>query len=631
MTPLLLTSPMTGIQEFTGQAQKRPVAEAMIFCGAAAIMMSNMGAVPPPPEQMVTDLKRDREMSDYQAKIIRIDVSNREVKVEEVDNPIEMLGGRAFISHWLTNHIDSECDPLGKKNSLVIAPGLLAGAPSSSVHRLSVGAKSPLTNGIKESNSGGNVAYKLARLGIKAMILEGEPVEDEWLVLRVGGQGVEFEPADELLGTGSQEAAEIIHSRYGPQVALMVIGPGGEFHYPTAAIINSDRQGFAARICGRGGLGAVMASKGVKAIVIDDQNTRARPLADKERFKAASKEYLRLLRETPQTSEIYTKYGTAAMTDITNELGGLPTLNFKLGRFEGAEKINGRTLYKTITERGGDPSHACMPGCIICSSNIYVDQEGKPIVRSLEYETLIMFGSNCDIDDLDELARINGLCNDIGLDTIDLGAAMGIAMEAGVIPFGDAQGVKRLLEEVREGTILGRVLGQGAAITGRVLGVKRIPAVKGQAMAAYDPRAIKGHGVTFSTSTMGADHTAGFTIREGLDSHDKSGQVQASARMQVNGMLYDSLGVCLLAHVAVRDHHELLAEMVCGLMGREKSQDELRQMAIQAINKERDFNRGAGLGQAADRLPEIFCQEVNPSSNTVFDLEPGDLDGLEYE
>jgi aldehyde:ferredoxin oxidoreductase len=241
-----------------------------------------------------------------------------------------------------------------------------------------------------------------------------------------------------------------------------------------------------------------------------------------------------------------------------------------------------------------------------------------------------MFGPNCGIDDLDELAQINRICNDIGVDSIDLGGAIGIAMEAGLLPFGDIAGVKRLLEEVRQDTLLGRVLGQGGAITGKVLGVRRIPAVKGQVMAAYEPRSIKGHGVTFATSTMGADHTAGFTIREGLDSHQKEGQVAASARMQVNGMIYDSLGVCLFAHAAVRNNHELLAEMVNGRWGTNLTPSDLREIAIKALEEDRDFNRRAGLGSSTDRLPEIFCEEVNPSSGTVFDIPPSELDELKY-
>jgi aldehyde:ferredoxin oxidoreductase len=204
-------------------------------------------------------------------------------------------------------------------------------------------------------------------------------------------------------------------------------------------------------------------------------------------------------------------------------------------------------------------------------------------------------------------------------------------MEAGLIPFGDIAGVKNALEEVRKGTLFGRMLGQGGAVTGRVLGVRRVPAVKGQVMAAYDPRAIKGHGVTFATSTMGADHTAGFTIREGLSSNDRAGQVEISGRMQVNGMIYDSLGICLFAHAAIRQNHELLVRMVNGRWGTQLTYPELRNLAIQALEEERNFNRRAGLGVGSDRMPKIFCEEVNPSSGTVFDIPPEDLDKIEYK
>jgi len=564
-------------------------------------------------------------------KILRIDVGDGNVEEEAAPEALWLLGGRAFTSRWISDHVNPECDPLGLYNQLVIAPGLLAGTPSSSVHRLSVGAKSPLTGGIKESNSGGTVAYKLARMDIKAVVLEGASPAGRWSVLYIGPDGVRFDAAGDLLGKGTEASARSLHHVYGDDTALMVIGPAGENRFNSAAIFNSDKEGFAARVCGRGGMGAVMAAKGVKAIVIDDAGSGSVSIADTVGFKKGSKQYIDCLRKTPQTSEIYTKFGTAAMTDVANELGGLPTLNFRKGRFEGAEKINGRTLYRTIVERGGNPSHACMPGCVICSSNIYVDASGEPIVRSLEYETLVLFGPNCGIDDLDELARINRLCNDIGVDTIELGVAVGIAMDAGIISFGDIGAVKRLLDEVREATILGRVLGQGAAITGKVFNVKRIPAVKGQAMAAYEPRAIKGHGVTFATSTMGADHTAGFTIREGLDSHKKDGQVEASGRMQVNGMLYDMLGVCLFAHPAVCNRHDALTDMINGRWGADITTAGLRQIAADAMATERAFNRKAGLGPSSDRLPEIFYTEENPSSGTVFDITPEALDGLKYE
>ncbi len=563
-------------------------------------------------------------------KIVHINTRERNFRTEGVPGDFEKLGGRAFTSRWVFRNIDPEADPLGRKNQLIIAPGLLAGTPASSVHRLSVGAKSPLTSGIKESNSGGNVALKLARLGIKALILEELPADETLWVLKLNKNGVCFESAADLSGKGTEEAAAILHSRYGKEVGLMIIGPAGEKRCLTAAILNSDREGYPARLCGRGGMGAVLGSKGVKAVVVDDDATEKVPMADEQAFRESVRKYTELLRTTPQTSEVYTKYGTAAMVDVTNALGGLPTKNFSRGSFEGVEKINGRALYQTIVARGGDPSHACMPGCIIRSSNIYVDTAGKPIVRSLEYETMVMFGSNCGIDNLDELAEINRICNDIGVDSIDLGGAVGIAMEADLIPYGDTVAAKKALEEIRRGTLLGRILGQGGAITGKVLGIRRVPAVKGQVMAAYEPRAIKGHGVTFATSTMGADHTAGFTIREGLDSHERKGQVEASGRMQVNGMIYDSLGVCLFAHVAVKEHHDILAEMVKGRWGWKWGVGELREMAIGTLREEREFNCRAGLGPATDRLPEIFSEEVNPSSGTTFDFSPEELDATEY-
>ena len=283
-------------------------------------------------------------------KILRINTRERTFRTEAVPGDFETLGGRAFTSRWVSRNVDPEADPLGKKNQLVIAPGLLSGTSASSVHRLSVGAKSPLTSGIKESNSGGNVALKLARMEIKALILEDLPADESLSVLKIDKIGAYFDSAADLIGKGTEEAAEILHSRYGKDAGLMIIGPAGEKEYATAAILNSDREGYPARLCGRGGMGAVLGSKGIKAVVIDDDGAGRVLLADEGAFKEAARKYHDLLRTTPQTSEVYTKYGTAAMVDVTNALGGLPTKNFSRGSFDRGGK-NQRP--------GALPDHRC--------------------------------------------------------------------------------------------------------------------------------------------------------------------------------------------------------------------------------------------------------------------------------
>ncbi|MBC7325410.1 MAG: aldehyde ferredoxin oxidoreductase, partial [Moorella sp. (in: Bacteria)] len=238
-----------------------------------------------------------------------------------------------------------------------------------------------------------------------------------------------------------------------------------------------------------------------------------------------------------------------------------------------------------------------------------------------EYETIGMFGANLEIDDLDTIARCNYLCNDLGLDTIETAVAIGLAMQAGVLPFGDRAGVLNLLPAIGRGTtVLGRVLGQGAAVTGRVLGVTNIPAVKGQALPAYDPRSLKGIGVTYATSPMGADHTAGPTARAKVDHLNPQGQVELSRRVQLNSAIYDNLGLCLFVTAAVGARPQILADLLNARYGWQWGVEDLFELSKKTILMEREFNRRAGFTPAHDRLPEFFCTEPLPETNSVFDV-----------
>ena len=561
-------------------------------------------------------------------KIVRIDLHKKSISYESVPRTYKLLGGRALCCAIITKEVQPGCEALGEHNKLVFAPGLLAGVAASSIHRLSVGGKSPLTGGIKESNSGGQVARKLARLGIKAIIVEGKTSPGELLSLRIDKNGAGIIEARDLQGLKASECARRIQKKCGQNVGIILIGPGGERRLMAGAIIVTDKDGVPTRFAARGGLGAVMGAKGLKAIIVDDRGADPVKSKNPSALKNAVKRYTQALRENPITSEVQKKFGTAAMVDVTQELGGLPTRNFTAGRFEASQKINGSALRERILQRGGDPSHACVSGCIVRSSNIYVDEDGKPIVRSLEYETIVMCGTNCGIGELDDIAEMNRFCNEFGLDTIEIGGALGIAMEAGLVSFGDAVGAKGLMKEIEADTVTGRMLGNGAVISGIVLGVERIPAVKGQMMPGYDPRAIKGHGVTYATSPMGADHTAGMNIREGLDQASPVGQAESSRTLQLIATIYDSLGVCLFVNPAVRHDLHLLVAMVNGRYGVNLDLDDLLEMARKTLSAEVQFNRASGLGIAQDRLPEMFTSEVLPSSGTVFDVPLEDLDSV---
>ncbi|PWH20433.1 MAG: aldehyde ferredoxin oxidoreductase [Anaerolineae bacterium] len=559
----------------------------------------------------------------------RIDLANQKFSLEEVPAHWEQIGGRALIAQVLLDEVNPLCDPLGPYNKLILAPGLLVGHMLSSCDRISFGGKSPLTGGVKESNAGGTTGLKLVYLGIKTLLLENAPQDDRWWVIYLNKDGAKFESAQDIVGLGVYATAEKLLERYGKDVAIALIGPAGERLQLAAGIQNLDKDRVPSRIAARGGLGALMGSKHVKAIVIDAKEGVKPEIKDLESFKAAQKRFTKSLMDHPQT-KIYADYGTNAMPGMSDGFGGMPTRNFSAGHFEGLERIRGETMREFLLQRGGEAqtTHACMPGCTIRCSNVYADEKGKAIVSPLEYETVGLLGPNLGIDDLDMIARMNYEINDLGLDTIDIGAALGVAAEAGLMEFGDAKRAMELIQEIRKGTVLGRVLGNGAAVTGRALNVRRVPVVKGQAMSAYEPRAIKGTGVTYATSPQGADHTAGLTIRAKIDHLDPKVQAEVSRTVQINMAGYDSLGACVFAGNGFAGVPETIKQLIEARYGWEVAENFLQELGKKAIKLEREFNRRAGFTAADDRLPEFMTYEPLPPNHSVFDVSEQDLDHI---
>lgn len=562
-------------------------------------------------------------------KIIRVNLTEEKITVEPVPGEHRLSGGRGLSAQLVTAEVPPEADPMGLNNKLFIAPGLFAGTAMSSASRLSIGAKSPLTGGIKESNAGGTAAANLARLGIKAIIVEGETGPGELRCLYLGRDKAELHPFARSR-TGTYEAARLLREKYSGRVSLILVGPAGEMGLAAAGIAVTDPRGRPARFCGRGGLGAVMGGKGLKAVIIDPEGAPRPGYADRAAFLETTRELVRLLRETPQTGEIYPLYGTAIMVEQTNAMHALPTRNFSSGSFEKAGAIDGESMRRLIEQRGGAGSttHACMPGCVINCSNIFPDAAGKEIVSPLEYETIGLLGSNCAIGSLDEIARLNYICNDLGLDTIETGAALGVAMEQGLLSFGDAAAAEELLTGIPGGALPGRLIAQGALLTGRILGSRRIPVVKRQAMPAYDPRAVKGFGVTFATSPMGADHTAGSVIRAQVDHTDPKPQPALSKNAQVNCMIVDYLGLCLFTLAALGMHLDRVAALVQHRTGEECTEKMLKDNAARFLALECAFNRRAGFGPAHNRIPEFMKNEPMPGLDTVFDVPDEELDRL---
>ncbi len=573
-------------------------------------------------------------------KILRINMGaagGPQVKTEPV-GAYAGLGGRALTTAIVSKEVPPLCHPLGEDNKLVIAPGMLSGSAAAMSGRISVGCKSPLTGGLKEANSGGQPSQMLGRLGYAAIVLEGKPKDDTLYRLFIGKDKVEIRPDNGLKMLGNYAVVEKMTAEYGDKIACISIGPAGEMKMSAASIAFSDMEQRPTRHAGRGGVGAVMGSKGVKAIVIDDAGTKVRSPKDPAKFKEANKAWVAGLRKHAVTGQGLPAYGTNVLTNVINEAGAYPTKNFMWGRFDNCSKISGETQAETENARGGEGSatHGCHRGCVIRCSGTFYDKDGHYLTKQPEYETVWAHGGNCGIDDLDSIAMLDRLDDDFGVDTIEMGATIGVAMEAGIAKFGDAQAAINLVKEVGKGTPLGRILGNGAAMTGKAFGVERVPVVKGQAMPAYDPRGVQGIGVTYATSTQGADHTAGYAVTSNVlgvggsvDALKPEGQVDLSRNLQIATAAIDSTGMCLFIAFAILDQPETfqaMLDLINSFHGLSLTGDDVTALGKSVLKQEREFNLAAGLTAAHDRLPEYFKKEKLPPHDVVFEVTDKELD-----
>jgi aldehyde:ferredoxin oxidoreductase len=559
--------------------------------------------------------------------IIRINMTTG--KIETVENPnYRLLGGRALSARILMDEVAPNCEPLGPKNKLVIAPGLLAGTPITSGSRISCGAKSPMTNGIKEANCGGNAGLYLGRFGIKAVVIEGMPQDDNAYVLKVGKDGSSLMVMNELRGAGTYRTDQMLRAKFGKDVGNLCIGPAGENRLKMAAIASSDPNGEL-KFAARGGLGAVMGNKGIKAVVVD--RTLQQPVYhDRQKFMDMVRTIHADFNNDPKIKQVNQKTGTATIVKAVNAMGALPTCNFRRGAIDGVDGISGEKMCETIVNRGGEGrvGVSCMDGCLIKCSNIYPDASGKKICSTLQFENIALLGSNLGFTNLDPVAQLNQECNDIGVDAIEAGAVLGVAIDMGLGRWGDLDGCLALMQEIRNNTTIGKVLGHGVQVTGEVLGSRRIPAAKGQSFAGYDPRALKGNGVTYAMSPMGADHTAGncFGSRGEVNPLGAEKQGELSKSLQFKMCTLDSLGFCIFARPPLFKDPSRLSTLVNALLGTDLSVDQVwGVMGVDTVRNEREFNVRAGLSPAHDKLPEYVYVEPLPPTNAVFDISEQEM------
>jgi aldehyde:ferredoxin oxidoreductase len=560
-------------------------------------------------------LKQARVKEKDMRRFIDIDLSSRSVTTRQLEGREIAECGRYLITRMLLDEDVADKDPLGPENPLIFSAGPFAGTNFSNANRLSVGCKSPLTGGVKEANSGGTFAFAMGQLEISGLTFRSE--SDDWVVIHIPLEGeIRFHSAGDYMGLGVFDTAAKLHTAFGDKVSLAICGPVGEYQGLLAGISFSDIDNRPSRLAARGGVGAVMGAKKIKAVVIDKHKMPT--MKDRKKVMQAVKMYGKLLGESPAVQALE-KLGTAMVSDLTNTLGALPTDNFSSGQStpqgSGPHKMGGDFIRELNLSRGGEPSHACMPGCLIKCSNVYMNADGIEVVSPLEYETIVLLGTNCGLRDPDQVALLNEIANDLGVDTIELGGMIGVLMEAGQAAFGDVDFMVKVLQDLRAGNERGRLLATGTARVGAHFDVKRVPVIKKQAISAYDPRIIEVTAISMMVTAQGADHTAGNA--PSFVSHNKSVREVAaeSYRMQVNSALADSFGLCVFGRSVTDVNRQLIADAINDAFDAGIDAQWLIDIARETLRLETEFNKRAGFTEAEDELPSFFADEPLPPTN----------------
>ena len=562
-------------------------------------------------------------------KILRVNMDELMASYDALPEKWGLLGGRGLIAKIMNSEVSPDIDPLDGRNRLIIAGGPLAGTLAPQLGRISIGAKSPLTLGIKEANAGGPAAQRLDRLDIRAIVVEGLPKDKRLYFLEVFKGGASLIPADQYQGMKNYELVEAIYKNYGRKASVICIGIGGEREAKGASVSLTDLFGDPSRNAGRGGLGAVMGSKGIKAIIIDDAGAPPVDIADKDLFKKTVRSWVDTLRGDISCG-LFSTFGTPLAVASNSYQGTMPARNYSSGRPEGFKGLTGEAIKRKVWERGGK-YHACMPGCVVQCSIIYNDAQGKRLASAYEYEAIAMLGTNLGLDEPDDVGRLKFMCDDLGLDLIELGSSLGVAASAGKMEMGNVESAAKLIREIEMGTDLGRALADGVVATSKFLGVTRIPAIRGQAIPGHDPRSVKGTGVTYVTSPMGADHTAGLTYRIPLG---KSGQVKNSLRSQVKMAVCDTLGYCINALPGGRASlYGFFRDLLNARYGMDLTEDDIVNIGKETLKDELRFNEAAEFFIAHEKQGAFIRKETLFPPQSTFDVEESEVshiwDGLE--
>ena len=552
-------------------------------------------------------------------KFLDINLKERSISAEEWTGDQLVKAGRYLIAKMLVEEGVATVDPLGPDNPLIFSAGPFAGTTWSNANRISIGCKSPLTGGIKEANGGGTLAYAMGRIGVCGFVLRDQ--SEDWVVMHFDKKGnLTYKDASPYLGKDNFEVADMLHAEYGKKCSLAITGPVGEYLGLLGGIAISDNDLRPSRLAARGGVGAVMGSKKVKAIVIE--LAKMPPLLDKKKTLNAVKQYANWVREDHAIQTVYNPIGTMAMGDFTNHVGGMPTNNFTLGsqplNTEGQFQMGGEYVRDLNNSRGGKHSHACMPGCLIQCSNVYYDADGKEMTSPVEYETLALLGTNCGLTHPDNLGRMNHYCNELGVDTIETGAMIAVLMDSGLAEFGDVEFMEHVFQAMLKGTDEGKLWAQGTYAVGNHYGNHRIPTVKKQAISAYDPRVIEVTGVSMMVSAQGADHTTGNMAKAATFDKGTEDVLKLSLEAQIAAAAVDSIGLCIFGRSVTNIQLKMVTDAMHNAVGSDVGPMFFTELGRETLALERQFNIAAGFTEEDDNLPQFFYDEpLKPTNRTA--------------
>ena len=548
-------------------------------------------------------------------RMIRVDMTRQTAEIVPFPDAWKLLGGRALSARLLLEECNPSCDPLGPDNVLVMAPGVVSGTAAPTSGRISIGGKSPLTNGIKEANAGGNPGQDLMKLGFRCIVVKGQPADpNRSFALHVGADRAEVVAADAYKSLWNYKLIGELAKTHPQSASFISIGPAGEMRLRGASVACTDQEKgrHPARHAARGGLGAVMGSKGLKYVAVDAGKRPVKQPADRKKFTELTKAYTKEFRGGPKANIF--KFGTSSVVPVANILNTFPYKNRTQGQSPDVATLDGARIVETFETRGGG-MHNCMTGCIVQCSNVVHDKDGNYKTSALEFETLTLLGSNCAIASWEDVADLDRLCDEVGLDTIETGAALAILMDSGGMEWGDAEGAKRILREIAQGSELGRAIGNGAVATGKLRKHHRVPVVKGQALPAWDPRPLKATGLTYLTSPMGADHTAGLIVNPGLPEDQ---WVRASQEAQLVNAVCDSSGFCQFLQVSMDD----IRGFYGALYGEEVTREQIADIGWRCLQDEWEFNRRAGWKPEHDVMPDCIQQDPIGPAKLVWDVRP---------